>query len=75
MLPQPHRDHKEQQCRPIAQVERGGPVARSDRAFDARLGLRMTASRSDALVVFGATGDLAHKMLFLPLNSMAKRRP
>jgi glucose-6-phosphate 1-dehydrogenase len=26
--------------------------------------LMMTASRSDALVLFGVTGDLAHKMIF-----------
>ncbi|HUJ87627.1 MAG TPA: glucose-6-phosphate dehydrogenase [Burkholderiales bacterium] len=29
--------------------------------------------RSDALVVFGATGDLAHKMIFPSLYAMAKR--
>ena len=33
----------------------------------------MTSVRSDALVVFGATGDLAHKMIFPALYSMAKR--
>ena len=33
----------------------------------------MAASRSDALVVFGATGDLAHKMIFPALYAMAKR--
>jgi glucose-6-phosphate 1-dehydrogenase len=33
----------------------------------------MTASRSDALVLFGATGDLAHKMIFPELYAMAKR--
>jgi glucose-6-phosphate 1-dehydrogenase len=33
----------------------------------------MTASHSDALVVFGATGDLAHKMIFPALYAMAKR--
>ena len=33
----------------------------------------MTASCSDALVVFGATGDLAHKMIFPALYAMAKR--
>jgi glucose-6-phosphate 1-dehydrogenase len=33
----------------------------------------MTASRSDALVLFGATGDLAHKMIFPALYAMAKR--
>jgi len=32
----------------------------------------MAASRSDALVVFGATGDLAHKMIFPALYSMVK---
>jgi glucose-6-phosphate 1-dehydrogenase len=30
-------------------------------------------SRSDALVVFGATGDLAHKMIFPALYAMVKR--
>ena len=33
----------------------------------------MTASHSDALVVFGVTGDLAHKMIFPALYAMAKR--
>ena len=30
------------------------------------------ASRSDALVVFGATGDLAHKKIFPALYAMVK---
>ena len=33
----------------------------------------MTASRSGALVLFGVTGDLAHKMTFPALYAMAKR--
>jgi glucose-6-phosphate 1-dehydrogenase len=33
----------------------------------------MTDSRSDALVIFGATGDLAHKMIFPALYAMVKR--
>ncbi|MGA2249189.1 glucose-6-phosphate dehydrogenase [Terracidiphilus sp.] len=33
----------------------------------------MTISRSDALVVFGVTGDLAHKMIFPALYAMVKR--
>ncbi len=33
----------------------------------------MAATRSDALVVFGVTGDLAHKMIFPALYAMAKR--
>ena len=33
----------------------------------------MTASRSDALVIFGVTGDLAHKMIFPALYAMVKR--
>jgi glucose-6-phosphate 1-dehydrogenase len=33
----------------------------------------MTASHSDALVLFGVTGDLAHKMIFPALYTMAKR--
>ena len=33
----------------------------------------MTASHSDALVVFGVTGDLAHKMIFPALYAMVKR--
>jgi len=32
----------------------------------------MTAPHSDALVLFGATGDLAHKMIFPALYAMAK---
>ena len=33
----------------------------------------MTASRSDALVLFGVTGDLAHKMIFPALYAMVNR--
>lgn len=33
----------------------------------------MTAQRSDALVFFGATGDLAHKKIFPALSSMVRR--
>jgi glucose-6-phosphate 1-dehydrogenase len=33
----------------------------------------MNASRSDALVLFGVTGDLAHKMIFPALYAMVKR--
>jgi glucose-6-phosphate 1-dehydrogenase len=33
----------------------------------------MTASGSDALVLFGVTGDLAHKMTFPALYAMAKQ--
>jgi len=33
----------------------------------------MTASRSDALVIFGVTGDLSHKMIFPALYAMVKR--
>ena len=33
----------------------------------------MTASRSDALVLFGVTGDLAHKMIFPAPYAMAER--
>jgi glucose-6-phosphate 1-dehydrogenase len=32
----------------------------------------MAASRSDALVLFGVTGDLAHKMIFPALYAMVK---
>jgi glucose-6-phosphate 1-dehydrogenase len=32
-----------------------------------------SATRSDALVLFGVTGDLAHKMIFPALYAMAKR--
>ena len=33
----------------------------------------MRTSRSDALVIFGVTGDLAHKMIFPALYAMVKR--
>ena len=33
----------------------------------------MTTSHSDALVLFGVTGDLAHKMIFPALYAMVKR--
>ena len=32
----------------------------------------MTTSRSDTLVLFGVTGDLAHKMIFPALYAMVK---
>src|ERR1019366_7944260 len=46
------------------------PCGRERRQQGRRL---MTASRSDALVLFGVTGDLAHKMIFPALYAMAKR--
>ena len=33
----------------------------------------MSDSHSDALVFFGATGDLAHEKIFPPLQAMLKR--
>ena len=33
----------------------------------------MAASHSDALVLFGVTGDLAHKMIFPALYALVKR--
>src|SRR5579863_9741078 len=33
----------------------------------------MAALKSDALVIFGVTGDLAHKMIFPALYAMVKR--
>ena len=33
----------------------------------------MTVSQSDALVLFGVTGDLAHKMIFPALYALVKR--
>ena len=33
----------------------------------------MAASRSDALVLFGVTGDLVHKMILAALYAMVKR--
>lgn len=33
----------------------------------------MAASQSDALVLFGVTGDLAHKMIFPALYALMKR--
>src|SRR5437868_14000496 len=35
--------------------------------------MTMTAFHSDALVFFGATGDLAHKKIFPALQAMIKR--
>jgi len=32
------------------------------------------ATRSDALVLFGVTGDLVHKKIFPALYAMAKRK-
>ncbi len=32
-----------------------------------------SAAQSDALALFGVTGDLAHKMIFPALHAMAKR--
>jgi glucose-6-phosphate 1-dehydrogenase len=48
----------------------GGHEEKARRQEGSRL---MTASRSDALVLFGVTGDLAHKMIFPALYAMAKR--
>jgi glucose-6-phosphate 1-dehydrogenase len=36
-------------------------------------GFHQVGTRSDALVVFGATGDLAHKMIFPALYTLAKQ--
>src|SRR5499433_2384032 len=36
-------------------------------------GPKATSSRSDALVFFGATGDLAYKKIFPALQAMVKR--
>ena len=33
----------------------------------------MSAPRSDALVIFGASGDLAYKKIFPALQAMVKR--
>jgi glucose-6-phosphate 1-dehydrogenase len=33
----------------------------------------MATSHSDALLLFGVTGDLAHKMIFPALYALAKR--
>ena len=44
---------------------------RSERRADG--GTSPTAAPSDALVLFGVTGDLAHKMIFPALYAMAKR--
>ena len=33
----------------------------------------MTTPHSDALVIFGVTGDLSHKMIFPALYAMTKR--
>jgi len=35
----------------------------------------MSQPRSDALVVFGATGDLAYKKIFPALAAMTRRGP
>ena len=35
----------------------------------------MSATRSDVLVLFGVTGDLAHKMIFPALYALAKQGP
>ena len=50
--------------------EFGGHVGKGRRHDGRRL---MAAPRSDALVLFGVTGDLAHKMIFPALYAMAKR--
>ena len=36
-------------------------------------GFHRVGAGSDALVVFGATGDLAHKMIFPALYALVKR--
>jgi glucose-6-phosphate 1-dehydrogenase len=36
-------------------------------------GIKGSATRSDALVLFGASGDLAYKMIFPALYALARR--
>src|SRR5260221_628253 len=52
-----------------APVGHAPAVRRPRRAEERRLGME----RSDALVFFGATGDLAYKKIFPALHSMARR--
>ncbi len=54
--------------RPALRIRR--PRGKARRLEGRRL---MTASHSDALVLFGVTGDLAHKMIFPALYALAKR--
>src|ERR1035438_9475409 len=42
-------------------------------SFEPPRGITMTQQHSDALVFFGATGDLAYKKIFPALQSMIKR--
>jgi glucose-6-phosphate 1-dehydrogenase len=51
-----------------------GSAARDAPRVGAARRTRSGAARSDALVVFGITGDLAHKMILPALYAMAKRR-
>ena len=53
----------------------GGHLGKTSRNIRGRLGeLSMTTtSQSDALVFFGATGDLAYKKIFPALQAMVKR--
>src|ERR1700690_4477195 len=54
--------------------ERSYPVvANLLRAFSKKGECLMKTSHSDALVLYGVTGDLAHKMIFPALYAMVKR--
>src|SRR5580698_4038811 len=57
-----------EKIRPAFRIRR--PRCKGRRQEGRRL---MTASHSDALVLFGVTGDLAHKMIFPALYAMVKR--
>ena len=51
----------------------GGHVEKAPRSDRVRTGMTMGDIHSDALVFFGATGDLAYKKIFPSLQAMAKR--
>ena len=54
--------------------EFGGHVERTGKSVRSIVGHAMTtAARSDALVLFGASGDLAHKKIFPALYAMCRR--
>ena len=55
-------------CREAVIASRAGPASASQSA-----GPTMTEPRSDAFVLFGATGDLAHKKMFPSLYAMVRR--
>ena len=70
------RRHRRQSPRIATAILRGRPRHHATKRRDARMTAtppRRDRARSDALVFFGATGDLAYKKIFPALQAMVRR--